>query len=108
MTAFNQFLVHMVQSLDDAPETVGNLLALLGDNKLTAIKIELAFVKEKKQPIHDCIKSFQKQSGGPRSPMGHWEEIKNLMGPPTNGTFSGPVRTLLNKCSGTLAAFIGA
>ena len=91
LTAFEHFLVHMIQSQDDAPKTVGNLLVLLGDNKSTAIKIELAFVKEYMQPTYDLIKRFQNQSRGPSSPLGALEEIKTCMSPPTNGTFSGPV-----------------
>ena len=66
-----------------------------------------AFVKEYIQP-YMTSSTVLKNSLGDQSPLGHLEEIKTRMGPPANGTFSGPVRMVLNKCSGTLAASIVA
>ena len=60
---FKQFLLDMVKALDDAPETVGKLLALLTDNNMKVIKTWLAFVAYYMQPIYDLIASFQKQTG---------------------------------------------
>ena len=55
-------------------------------------------------PIYELIKSFEKQSGGPANPLGHLDEIKVRMTQPADGSFEGPVRTLLNKCASSLAA----
>ena len=74
---FKQFLLDMVKALDDAPETVGKLLAL---NNIKVIKTQLAFVAHYMQPIYDLIASFQKQTGGPANPLKCLDDIKKILG----------------------------
>ena len=66
---FKQFLIDMVQVLDDAPETVNKLLSLLTESNMKVIKTQLAFVAHYMQPIFDLIGSFKKQAGGPANPL---------------------------------------
>ena len=77
---FKQFLLDMVKALDDAPETVGKLLALLTDNNVKVIKTQLAFVAHYMQTIYDLIASFQKQTEGLANPLKCLDDIKTSWG----------------------------
>ena len=105
---FKQFLLDMVKALDDTPETVGKLLALLTDNNMKVIKTQLAFVAHYMQPIYDLIASFQKQTGGPANPLKCLDDIKKNLGAAAGGKFDRPVQRLLDSLSAAQARTVAA
>ena len=105
---FKQFLLDMVKALDDTPETVGKLLALLTDNNMKVIKTQLAFVAHYMQPIYDLIASFQKQTGGPANLLKCLDDTKKNLGAAAGGKFECPVQRLLDSLSAAQARTVTA
>ena len=52
----------MVQALDDAPETVAKLLALLTESNIKIVKTHLAFVTHYVQPMFNLILPVSKST----------------------------------------------